>query len=99
MTTDLDAVSGLTCVLCGRTSAPAEAPYACPNCGPLGTRRVMYDYARIARDFDPRRLPQTPESLNIWRYLALLPLSGDTPAMPVQVGWTPLAPVPRLREL
>lgn len=98
MTSGLEAISGLICVLCGRGSSPAEAPYACPECGPLGTRRVAYDYARIARDFDPRRLPQTPDSLNLCRYLPLLPLSSDTPPLPVQVGWTPLAPAPRLRE-
>src|SRR5262245_16963108 len=98
MVTATGAVSALTCVLCGATSGPEESPYACPACGPLGVRRVRYDYAALARRFDPRRLPQTPDTLNIWRYMPLLPLPAEAPPQPLQVGWTPLAPVPRLRE-
>src|SRR5215213_1543176 len=93
-----DAVTALTCDLCGRSSGPAEAPYACPDCGPLGVRRVQYDYAEVGRRFDARRLPREPETLNIWRYLPLLPLPPEAPPLPLQIGWTPLAPVPRLRE-
>src|SRR5215213_3155139 len=93
-----DGVTALTCVLCGRSSAPAEAPYACPDCGPFGVRRVEYDYVALRRRFDARRLPRTTETLNIWRYLPLLPLPPDAPPLPLQIGWTPLASVPRLRE-
>src|SRR5437764_1015898 len=43
----------LQCVLCGTTYHPAEVPYACPSCGPLGALAVHYDYEQIAPHISP----------------------------------------------
>lgn len=92
------AVAGLSCVLCERSYAPEDVSYACSTCGPLGTLRVHYDYRRIVTEFQPRRLPRRKDSLNMWRYWPLLPVGEGWRRFPLPVGWTPLAPAPRLRR-
>jgi threonine synthase len=85
-------VEGLKCKECER-EYPQAATYVCEFCfGPL---EVVYDYERIARDLTRERIMCRPRSL--WRYLELLPLSGD-PTVGLSSGFTPLLRVERLGE-
>jgi threonine synthase len=88
----------LQCVLCGTTYNPAGVQYACPSCGPLGVLAVHYDYEQIAPHISRAQLA-ADRNHTLWRYRALLPVSyshNDTP--PLEIGYTPLYAVKRLRD-
>jgi threonine synthase len=88
----------LQCVLCGTTYNPAGVQYACPSCGPLGVLAVHYDYEQIAPHISRAQLA-ADHNHTLWRYRALLPVSyshNDTP--PLEIGYTPLYAVKRLRD-
>jgi threonine synthase len=79
------AVTGLRCRACGH-EAPAEAVNACERCwGPLD---VEYDEDHVQRTVSRESIAGGPAS--IWRYRALLPLSGDAAPVSLGEGWTPL---------
>ena len=87
----------LHCVLCGASYDPAEVPYACPACGPLGVLEVYYDYEQISPYISRARLAEERDP-TIWRYHALLPVSySHLNVPPLATGGTPLYPVNRLR--
>ena len=87
----------LQCVLCGTTYHPAEVPYACPSCGPLGVLAVHYDYEQIAPHISRAQLA-VDHNHTLWRYRALLPVSYSHDAPPLEIGYTPLYPVKSLRD-
>src|SRR5436853_1517860 len=87
----------LQCVLCGTTYHPAEVPYACPSCGPLGVLAVHYDYEQIAPHVSRAQLA-ADHNHTLWRYRALLPVSYSHDAPPLEIGYTPLYPVKSLRD-
>jgi threonine synthase len=89
-------VKELRCVLCGRTYAFDEHLYTCPVDGIGGILDVVYDDEAIrATGFGPGWLAANPDR-SIWRYRPLLPIGEDAVLPPVQVGWTPLFPLPSL---
>ncbi len=59
----------------------------CDHCG--GNLDVVYDYGRIAREWDRNRLERSTDR-TIWAYRPLLPLHEDTPVPALPVGGTPL---------
>ncbi|MBI4671269.1 MAG: pyridoxal-phosphate dependent enzyme [Chloroflexi bacterium] len=79
----------LKCTLCGKTYAPDEIQYVCPDHGDDGILDVMYDYDEINRRASPAKISESREN-SVWRYWDLLPLTTPPPAPPLQVGWTPL---------
>jgi threonine synthase len=88
----------LQCVLCGAQYSPAEVPYCCPSCGPLGVLAVHYDYEQIAPRISRAQLA-ADRDLTFWRYRALLPISySHIEVPPLAIGGTPLYPVERLRD-
>src|SRR2546423_2796353 len=87
----------LQCVLCGTTYHPAEVPYACPSCGPLGVLAVHYDYEQIAPHISRAQLA-ADHNHTLWRYRALLPISYSHDAPPLGIGYTPLYLVKSLRD-
>jgi threonine synthase len=89
-------VVGLKCVLCGAEYQMDEVPYVCPKHGNEGILDVLYDYDWIKTRFTKESLARNPET-SIWRYLPLLPVTDAAAIPPLQVGWTPLYPVRRLR--
>jgi threonine synthase len=93
----LDHVSGLVCVVCGRTYAPDEVAYVCPDHGNEGILDVRYDYdvvsSRISRETLAGERVQT-----MWRYRPLLPVAPDAAVPPLTVGGTPLYDAPRLAD-
>ncbi len=80
----------LKCTLCGAEYAADEVRYVCPKHGDEGILDTIYDYAKIAKSTNPRRISESQDN-SIWRYADLLPLENPRQsAPPLQVGWTPL---------
>lgn len=88
----------LQCVLCGTNYHPAGVQYTCPACGPLGVLAVHYDYEQIAPHISRAHLA-ADHNYTLWRYRALLPISySHKDAPPLEIGYTPLYAVKRLRD-
>src|SRR5438128_10948081 len=87
----------LQCVLCGTTYHPAEVPYACRSCRPLGVLPLHYDYDQIPPHVRRAQLA-ADHNHTLWRYRALLPVSYSHDAPPLEIGYTPLYPVKSLRD-
>ncbi len=88
-------VTSLKCLICNAEYAPHEVAYVCPKHGNEGILDVQYDYTAIARAWQREELERNRD-YSIWRYRPLLPIAPDSPVPPLQVGWTPLYPAPRL---
>src|SRR6185312_8321622 len=88
----------LTCVQCGAHYREGEHPYTCPACGIQGILDVEYDYDVARRSMKERGLGSTPHDRlgSIWRYLDLLPITGEKGFPRLQVGGTPILDAPRL---
>ena len=87
----------LRCLICGRTYTPSEVQYICPEHGQEGILDVVYDYGSLRYDLNRDDI-QASQDFSIWRYRSLLPISPTATVPPLQVGWTPLYPAPRLAE-
>jgi threonine synthase len=85
----------LECLICGERYDPADIEYVCPSHGTEGIVDVTYDYERIRASFGPEDAAASPEQ-GMWRFRPLLPVDGDTPVPPIQVGDTPMHEAPRL---
>jgi len=92
----MSAVSGFRCMVCGRSYAPDEIDYVCPDHGREGVVDVEYDYDAIGRAWSPATLPDAP---GMWRYHPLLPVDDLTAVPPILVGGTPLMDAPRLAAI
>lgn len=93
----MDHILGLKCVLCGEEYSTDEVLYVCPKHGYEGILDVQYDYELIAKRLTKDGLAQNHD-YSIWRYKPLLPIDAESPAPPLQVGWTPLYRAKRLGE-
>ena len=91
----MEHVTGLKCVICGKTYGVDEIDYVCPDHGDEGIVDVQYDYDYIRQNFSKEDLRQFTD-FTIWRYKPLLPIEPDSPVPPLTVGWTPLYEAPRL---
>lgn len=91
----MDHVTELKCLICGKTYAPDEIQYVCPDHGNDGIVDVGYDYDLVASRISRQQLREN-EDYSIWRYRALLPIAPDATVPPLSVGWTPLYETPRL---
>lgn len=90
-------ISKLKCLLCGTEFEKTEVLYTCPKCGNEGILEVEYDYNKIKKVFNLDFL-KSSKQYSIWRYLPLLPIENPNKIGPLQVGWTPLYEVKRLRK-
>jgi threonine synthase len=88
---------GLSCVLCGRRFDPEDPVLTCPDCGLDGTLDVTYDYEAAAKVLNRASLAEC-ERRDLWRYMAVLPVSGKESIPDLAVGWTPLYRSKRLAE-
>ncbi|HRO25579.1 MAG TPA: threonine synthase, partial [Promineifilum sp.] len=85
----------LRSLISGRTFRTDEIDYVDPEYGPDGVVDVVYDYDAIKRDISRESLRQSGER-SMWRYKPLLPIEADAAVPPLQIGWTPIYPTPRL---
>jgi L-threonine synthase (EC 4.2.3.1) len=83
-------------MLCGAEYAANEVEYVCPKHGNEGILDVIYDYNAIQRHLSKEKLADNHD-YSIWRYADLLPIANRQWIPNLQVGWTPLYAVPRLR--
>ncbi|NLH08940.1 MAG: pyridoxal-phosphate dependent enzyme, partial [Chloroflexi bacterium] len=83
----MEHVTGLKCTICGKTYAPGEVEYVCPDHGNDGNLDVQYNYELIA---DRLQEDGLLDVRGIWRYKALLPIAYNAPTPPLLVGDTPL---------
>lgn len=88
-------VSELRCVICGRTYAPEDVAYTCPECGQAGTLDVLYDVDALRAAISRESIEQSREP-SLWRYKPLMPIAQDAAVPPLAVGMTPLYETPRL---
>ncbi|MCA9973454.1 MAG: threonine synthase [Anaerolineales bacterium] len=91
----MDHVHHLKCLICGKTYAPDDIDYVCPDHGNEGIVDVQYDYDLIGRRISRESLAQNPDQ-TIWRYKPLLPIRPSSPVPPLTVGGTPLYRADRL---
>lgn len=89
-------VTGFQCLRCGRVYAEKKMFKGCPECAARGKPSnvsVQYDYARLRRAFDPKKVETRPPTM--WRYKELLPADEEC-IVSLGEGLTPLIPIPRL---
>lgn len=86
---------GFECVVCGRRHGPKETDSVCLGCG--GNLEVVYDLARAKAGLTRKKLALDGER-TLWRYEALLPITGHAGMPAVPVGWTPLFKADRLAK-
>jgi len=80
----------LKCTLCGAEYDSNAVRYVCPKHGDDGILDTILDYAKIAKETNPRKISDSRD-FSIWRYAPLLPLDdARKSAPPLHVGWTPL---------
>lgn len=91
----MEFVTALTCVVCRATYRVGEVAYTCPACEDEGILDVGYDYARLRKSLDRDALARRPDRRH-WRYRELIPIPPDAEVPDLQVGGTPMYPVPRL---
>ena len=82
-------------MICGKTYAPDEVAYVCPDHGNDGILDVVYDYDAISAEFSKSDLAANRDE-SIWRYKPLLPVSAEAVVPPLAVGWTPIYNAPRM---
>lgn len=85
----------LKSLISGRTFRTDEIDYVDPEYGPDGVVDVVYDYDAIKRAISRKGLRHN-EDRSMWRYKPLLPIEPDAEVPPLQIGWTPIYPTPRL---
>jgi len=85
----------LRSLISGRTFRTDEIDYVDPEYGADGVVDVVYDYDAIKRDISRESLRHN-EDRSMWRYKPLLPIAADAELPPLQIGWTPIYPTPRL---
>ncbi len=85
----------LRSLISGRTFRTDEIDYVDPEYGADGVVDVVYDYDAIKRDISRESLRHN-EDCSMWRYKPLLPIDSDAEVPPLQIGWTPIYPTPRL---
>jgi len=78
------------CTLCDAEYDSNAVRYVCPKHGDDGILDTIPDYAKIAKETNPRKISDSRD-FSIWRYAPLLPLDdAGKSAPPLHVGWTPL---------
>jgi threonine synthase len=95
-------LSHLQCPTCDRRYSLDAVTYTCPNCGPVGTLDMVYDFEALREALAPAAAAPltraTPGQPSMWRYRPLLPVLDDAHIPVLPVGWTPLVPAERLAE-
>lgn len=82
-------VKYLECISCGKEYPATPEQFLCPQCGTEGILDVIYDYQKIKKIFNKKKLAE--ESLpSIWRYSPLLPIEQNCRRPSLRIGGTPL---------
>ena len=82
-------IIGYTCTTCHKVYRELPEGLTCPECDTSGILDVIYDYTKIKRKFNKKKLKKNNLS-SIWRYLPLLPVEKKHTKHMLNVGMTPL---------
>ncbi len=85
----MERISGYRCTLCGREYPFGPELMTCPVCGEKGILDIVYDYTAIKKVLTRESLRSDADN-SMWRYKALMPLTGDGLSDYLRIGWTPL---------
>ena len=88
-------VKDLRCVIGDCRYAVDEVKYTCPRHGEVGTLDILYDYKKLRATIDRDEFSHN-QSIDCWRYRAILPIAPETRVPSLAVGWTPLYDAPRI---
>jgi threonine synthase len=91
----LDHVTGLVCVVCGKSYPVETAGYVCTDHGNEGILDVRYDYELVGAHITKQTLVADSDP-TMWRYRAVMPVARDAEVPPLTVGGTPTYDAPRL---
>lgn len=86
-------ISGV-CVSCGAEYEAVPTLTTCKKCG--GILDIKYDYSYIKSVLTKDKLKTRENSM--WRYLELLPVTGESKVRKLRVGWSPMYNAAALAE-
>ena len=88
----------LKCVKCGREYRADEIQYTCFDCGIDGILDVVINYEEAKKTLTKEYF-KTNQDRSLWRYLPVIPVDNTEGIQPLQVGWTPLYEVKKVKDL
>jgi threonine synthase len=82
-------IAGYRCTICHKEYPFGPELMTCPSCGEKGILDIVYDYPEIKREFSKETLKHDRDN-SMWRYRALMPITGEGLSDFLRIGWTPL---------
>lgn len=82
-------IAGYRCTICHKEYPFGPELMTCPSCGEKGILDIVYDYSEIKRNFSKETLKRDQDN-SMWRYRALMPITGEGLGDFLRIGWTPL---------
>lgn len=87
-------VISAVCIKCGAEHEATPGITTCKKCG--GILDIVYDYKYIKTQLTKEKLSTRERSM--WRYMELLPVTGESKVPKLRVGWSPMYKADRLAE-
>lgn len=87
-------VISAVCIKCGAEHEAVPGVTTCKKCG--GILDIVYDYKYIKTQLTKEKLAQREK--NMWRYMELLPVTGESKVPKLRVGWSPMYNAQRLAD-
>ena len=87
-------VISAVCIKCGAEHEAVPGATTCKKCG--GILDIVYDYKYIKTQLTKEKLAQREK--NMWRYMELLPVTGESRVPKLRVGWSPMYNAQRLAD-
>ena len=82
-------ILGYRCTLCGKEYPFGPELMTCPSCGEKGILDIVFDYSEVKKTFSRETLAADRDN-SMWRYRALMPITGEGLSDFLRIGWTPL---------
>lgn len=87
-------VISAVCIKCGAEHEATPGITTCKKCD--GILDIVYDYKYIKTQLTKEKLSTRERSM--WRYMELLPVTGESKVPKLRVGWSPMYKADRLAE-
>lgn len=87
-------VVSAVCIKCGAEHEATPGITTCKKCG--GILDIVYDYKYIKTQLTKEKLSIRERSM--WRYMELLPVTGESKTPKLRVGWSPMYKADRLAD-
>ena len=82
-------ILGYRCTICGREYPYGPELMTCPACGEKGILDIVFDYTEVKKSLSRESLAADRDN-SMWRYRALMPISGEGLSDFLRIGWSPL---------